>query len=97
MANEFSGVPVLGNPFSGDVFADEAIALELVNGVLRITLASFKMVEPAPPSGAQLVVAGRLVMGIPGAQRLALSLFDYLKKQGLDPASLVETGEHAPN
>ena len=64
-----------------------------VGGSVRITFASVKMAEPVPPSPVQLVVVGRLIMGPQGAQRLAIGLFDYLKKQGIDPVSVVGASE----
>lgn len=97
MANEFSGVPVVANPFASDVLADEALGFEIVNGSVRITFASAKMIEGAPPSPMQLVVIGRLVMGIEPTQRLAIGLFDYLKNQGLDPASVLAGQDQQPN
>jgi hypothetical protein len=93
MANKAGGLNVVSNPFVADIFADEAIAFDLVSGTVRITLASMKMAEPAAPSPMQFVATGRVVMTVPGAQRLALALFDYLKKQGLDPAEVVGGGE----
>ena len=41
----------------------------------------------------QYVANSRVVMTVPGAQRLAIALFDYLKKNGLDPAEVVGGGE----
>jgi hypothetical protein len=50
MANESGGVPGVFNEYLPDVFADEAIGFELVNGTVRISFGVVKMVEPAPPS-----------------------------------------------
>jgi hypothetical protein len=88
MTNEFAGAPVLANAFSPDVLADEALGFEMINGTVRITLASAKMTDGAPPSDVQLVVIGRLVMGPESAHRLAVGLFDYLKKHGIGDAAL---------
>ena len=95
MANETGGLPVLANPFALDVFADEAISFDNVFGTIRITFAAAKPIEPAPPSDSQFVTVGRLIMTVPGAQRLALSLYDYLKKHGLDPSEVVSEGQTA--
>lgn len=92
MANTAGGLPVVSNPFVADMFADEAIAFDHVNGTVRITLATIKMAEAAAPSPMHFVANGRLVMTVPGAQRLAIALFDYLKKNGLDPAEIVGGG-----
>ena len=83
MATEYGGLPVIANPLAPDVLADEALGFELVNGTVRITFASAKMAEGAPPSPVQWVVLGRLVMGPDSAHRLAVGLFDYLKTQGI--------------
>jgi hypothetical protein len=40
-----------------------------------------------------MVVMGRLVIGVDGAKRLAIGLYDYLKKAGHDPQSLVASDE----
>lgn len=94
MAKESGGLPVVGNPFAPDILTDDALAFEFIDGSIRITLGAAKMVEPVPPSPMQMVVIGRLIMSVPAAQRLALGLFDYLKRQGHDPQQLVasETG-----
>lgn len=89
MAQTAGGLPVVSNPFIADVFADEAIAFDHINGTVRVTLATIKMAEPAAPSPMHFVASTRLVLTVPGAQRLAIALFDYLKKQGLDPAEVV--------
>ena len=96
MAKTVGGVPVVSHPHLSDLFADEAIGYDQRDGTVRITLATLKMSEPAGPSPMQFVAVGRVVMTVPGAQRLALSLFDFLKKQGLDPATVVGGGEDAP-
>lgn len=74
MGNEVAAAPVVSGPDAPDVFADEAIGFELVNGTVRITFSSVKMAEPAPPSPLQHVVIGRLILPIQSAQRLALGL-----------------------
>lgn len=93
MANEAAGLPVVGNPFSPDFFADEALTFNFINGTIRIDFAVVKPQEPAPPSPQQFVSIGRLVMPLDGARRLCLALYDYLKSQGLDPADLVSGGQ----
>lgn len=97
MGNDAGGIPAIGNPFAPDVLVDDALGFELLNGTVRITFGTVKMIDPVPPSDVQMVVAGRLVIGVPGAQRLAIALFDYLKKQGLDPADIMGGSDAAPN
>jgi hypothetical protein len=56
------------------------------DGSLMIT---FEVDEPdhsSPPGPVNRVVAGRIALPVPAAQRLALSLYDFLKQRGLDPA-----------
>ena len=53
MANTAGGLPVVSNPFIADIFADEAIAFDTINGTIRITLATIKMAEAAAPSPMQ--------------------------------------------
>lgn len=96
MANTVGNLAVVSHPHIGDTFADEAIAFDYRDGTVRITLATKKMMDPAPPSKLQFVVVGRMVMTVPGAQRLALALFDYLKQQGLDPTTIIGGGEETP-
>jgi hypothetical protein len=86
-------VPVVSHPHVADHFVDEVIAFDHRNGTVRLTLATLKMAEPAAPSPMQYVAVGRLIMPEVGAQRLAIALFDYLKKQGLDPTTVVGAGE----
>jgi hypothetical protein len=97
MANEAGGLSVVANPFAPDVLADDVIGFEVIAGTVRITLGVVKMAEPAPPSPVHVVAIGRLVMGIEGAQRLAIGLFDFLKQQGLDPASSGASDEKKPH
>jgi hypothetical protein len=87
MAKEFGGLPIVATPHSPDVFADEALGFEISGGVVRITFATRKMVDGAPPSDVQWMVIGRLLMPTRGAHGLAVGLFNYLKSIGLDPAS----------
>ncbi|HYD37523.1 MAG TPA: hypothetical protein VEA60_07910 [Allosphingosinicella sp.] len=84
MAREYGGLPIVAHPRSPDVFADEALGFEIAGGVVRITLASRKMADGAPPSDVQWEVIGRLLMPARGAQGLAVGLFNYLKSIGLD-------------
>lgn len=96
MAQNAGNIPVVAHPHLPDIFADDAIAFDHQPGTVRISLATLKMAEPAAPSPIQYVTVGRLVMPVTGAQRLAIALFDYLKKQGLDPAEIVGGGDEQP-
>jgi len=93
MADKWGDVPAVANHFSGDVFADEAVGFENLNGTIRITFAVAKMIDPIPPSGLQMVNIGRLVIGPNGAQNLAVGLFNFLKDQGFDMNSITGSGK----
>ena len=85
MAKEYGGLPIAAPAPVPDVFADEALGFEISGGVVRITFATRKMADGAPPSDVQWEVIGRLLMPARGAQGLAVGLFNYLKSIGLDP------------
>jgi hypothetical protein len=93
MANKLGGIQAVANPFEHDVFADEAVAFNHINGTIRINFAVVKAQEAAPPSANQFVGVGRLVMPLGGAQRLCLGLYNYLKKVGHDPFELISNRE----
>jgi hypothetical protein len=97
MAKTAGGVAVVAHAHSADHFADEVIAFDLRNGTLRMTLATLKMVEPAAPSPLHYVATGRVILPVAGAQRLAIALFDYLKKQGIEPADIVGASDASVN
>ncbi len=97
MAHKAGNIPVVAHPHLPDIFADEALSFDLVNGTVRISLASLKMAEPTAPSPMHYVTVGRLVMTVPGAQRLAIALFDYLKKQGIDPTEVIGANDAPKN
>lgn len=79
-------IPFVENLFAPEVFASEAVFFATAPGVLTIVFTSFRFDLSTAPSAQKRVVVGRLVMPIAGAQSLAVGLFDYLKKSGLDPA-----------
>jgi len=95
MANEFNGIGALFGATVPDVFADDAVGFEVINGTVRITLGSVGRSEPIPPSDPVMAVIVRLVLPIESAQRLSLGLYDFLQKQGLDPSQIVSGGETA--
>jgi hypothetical protein len=95
MANEAAGLPVQFGASVPDVFADDAVMFDMVNNTVRITFGVVTSTEPAAPSPMGMSVIGRLVLPATSAQRLCLGLYDYLKKQGLDPSDLVSGGNAA--
>jgi hypothetical protein len=92
MAND---VALVGDFSTPDVFADEAILFDLVNGTVRITFAVARNETPNAGSAQALVAMGRLVMPVASVQRLSLGLHDYLTKHGLDPTASVRGEETA--
>lgn len=93
MANE--GPQLIGDFSVPDVFADEGVTFNLVNGTVRITFASARAESPVAGSKMALVAIGRLIMPVEAAQRLSLGLHDYLVKMGLDPTAAVRGDETA--
>jgi hypothetical protein len=93
--------PVLGEPPPGpvfvdapgapDLFADSATGFFLHNGILRITFDVSRFDHAHTNAPAVRVVIGRIAMPAVNASALAVNLFDFLKKMGIDPAS-VSTG-----
>jgi len=89
---EFSGLPVVPGSI-GDVFADEAMLFDVINGTLRITFGVCREADPGVGGGRAFNTVGRLIIPLEGGQKLALSLYDFLKKVGHDPSALVSQGE----
>ena len=78
---------VIDAPHAPEVFATDAIGFFVNDGVVRITFASARASHVSNPAPINLVVIGRLAMPTRTAQALAVGLYDFLKKQGLDPTS----------
>jgi hypothetical protein len=83
------------DPGTGDIFADEALDFDIVNGTLRMRFGVAKLDGPTTPAKQQLVHIGRLIMPLASAQRLCLGLYDFLKNSGYDPLPTVTGGEVA--
>ena len=84
MAKQIGNVRITPNMTAPDLFVDDAVAVEDVNGTVRITLAVAKLDDGAAPSPMSLVVVGRLIMGDQSAQRLALTLLNHFRSRGVD-------------
>lgn len=98
MAKELGGqAAAFGAPVP-DIFIDDIPGFDLISGTIRLDLATYTRAEPIPPSDIGVSVIGRLIMPIETAQRLSVGLYDYLKKQGLDPNAVVgASDESKPN
>jgi hypothetical protein len=75
-------------PEAPDLFADGATGFFLHHGVLRITLESQHFDHAATGNPTVRILVGRIAMPAPAASALAVNLFDFLKKMGIDPASV---------
>jgi hypothetical protein len=78
--------PLIDNPLAPEVFADEAMGFFLHHGNLSITFSSARVDHTSNPGPVSRVVVGRLVLPVSGALGLAIGLYDFLKKMGIDPA-----------
>lgn len=96
MAKQLGGVKIVSNPQAPDLFADDAVSIEEVNGTVRITLAVAKLDDGTAPSPMSLVVIGRLVMGEQSAQRLTASLLNHFNGRGVR-ISPVDSEDIRPN
>ena len=70
------------NPNAPELYAVAATGFFNANGVISITLESARADHSKSPGPINRVVVGRLVMPAQGAQAMAVSLFDFLEKQG---------------
>jgi len=87
-------VPFLDNPHAPEVFVEGAWGFLLLNGNVHITLTALRVNHNSNPGPVNRVVIGRVVMPLVGAQGFAVSLFNFLKEHGVDPASLSEQRAH---
>lgn len=88
MANAGESAPVqfIDNPQAPEFFSSDASGFFVHEGVVHITFESARVNHVTNPAPINRVVIGRLSMPVAAAQRLAVGLYDFLKKQGLDPA-----------
>jgi hypothetical protein len=82
------GLEFIELPGAPDLFADGATGFFLHNGVLRITLETQHFDHSGTHAPAIRALAGRIAMPAAAASALAVNLFDFLKKMGIDPASV---------
>lgn len=83
----------IDNPHAPEVFASACTGFFLENGVVHLTFESLRVNHAASPGPVNRVVIARLAMPISGAQSLAAGLYDFLKKQGLDPVPIPDKGQ----
>jgi len=70
-----------------EIFASDASGFFLSEGVVRFTLESIRASHKDNPDTPSRVVIARLAMPVPGAQRLLIGLYDFLRKNQLDPGA----------
>jgi hypothetical protein len=75
-------------PGAPDLFADGAAGFFLHNGILRVAFETQRFDHSASQAPAARVLVGRVAMPAASASALAVNLFDFLKKMGIDPASV---------
>lgn len=94
--SEEAGISIV-DAGTGDVFADEALDFEVINGTFRIRFGVVKPARPSMPSERQMVHIGRLIMPLESAQRMAVGIYNMLKNAGLDPANLSNPSDQPMN
>ena len=73
------------NPLAPSIFSTAVSGFFLSNGVLTMTFEAAQVDHVTSPGPVSRVVVMRLTLPVQGAQALSLSLYDFLKNQGLDP------------
>ena len=71
-------------PTAPELFASAATGFFIANGNIAITFESGRVDHSESPGPISRVVVGRVVMPLAGAQALAIGLFDFLQKQGIE-------------
>ena len=74
----------IDDPTAPELFASAATGFFLANGNIAITFEAGRVDHSESPGPIRRVVVGRVVMPVVGAQALAIGLFDFLQKQGLE-------------
>lgn len=71
-----------------EIFASDASGFFLHEGVVRFTFESVRASHTDNPATPARVVVARVAMPVPGVQRLLVGLYDFLRKNQLDPVPL---------
>src|SRR4051812_6872148 len=77
---------IIDNPHAPEVFAEGALGFFLKDGNVHVTFSAPRVDHRTSPGPINRVVVGRVVMPLAGAHGLALGLYDFLKKNGIDLA-----------
>lgn len=84
-------LPIVDNPRVHEIFVTGAAGLEILDGVVGITLEAIRYDHSKAPALATRQVVGRLIIPVPGAQNLALALYNFLQQHGADPSNIITT------
>jgi hypothetical protein len=90
-----TAIPLTDDPHAREIFATEAAGFFLLQGNVSITFATARFDHTTEPGSINRRVVGRVAMSVPAAQALCLSLFEFLKSRGLDPAEAARAGATA--
>lgn len=85
-------VVFIDDPLAPEFFADVASGFFSHNDNISITFDAARY-DHSNPGAVNRVVMARIVLPVRGAQALALGLFEFLKKQGLDPTKAATAGD----
>ena len=78
-------LPFVDDPTAKEIYATEAFGFYMHAGNIHITFTTPRADYATSPGSVGRKVAGRIVMPSSGAQSLAVGLFNYLKKMGIEP------------
>ena len=84
-------ISFLDNPHAPEVFITDASGFHLHEGVVTVALESARIDHATSPGPINRVVVGRVSMPLGAAMRMAVSLYDFLKQMGHDPADVIQT------
>jgi len=76
-------------PGAPEIFVDGVCGFFLHNGILRIAFEASRVDPAHGPGPARRLIVARLVLSAAGARALAVGLFDFLKKMGIEPGKVV--------
>ena len=88
---------VIVDPGAGDIFADDALDFDVINGTLRIRFGVVGYDKPTVPAERRIVHVGRLIMPLESAQRMAVVINNVLKAAGVDPANVTAPSDQTLN
>ena len=77
---------IVDNLHAPELYTCEIIGYSLTGGNITLTMASNRAFFTNEGHETKRVVVGRVVMSLVAAQLLSLELYDFLKRNRLDPA-----------